>query len=195
MIRLYNSNMESTGGNYLQGIRKLFRYYQSLGDKAIAQVDESHINWVYNQESNSIATIVKHIAGNSLSRWSDFLNSDGEKEWRNRDDEFEDTITSKEDLKILWDKGWQCLYDAIDPLTENDLLRIVYIRNEGHTVMEAINRQLAHLPYHVGQIVFISKMIAGENWQSLSIPKGQSQTFNKDKFVKEKDRKFFADGK
>jgi hypothetical protein len=186
--------MENTGSNYLSSVKKLFRYYKSLGDKAIEQINEEQMHWQYNQESNSIAIIIKHIAGNSLSRWSDFLTTDGEKEWRNRDDEFEETASTKEELIALWDKGWQCIYKAIDPLADDDLMRIVYIRNEGHTVVEAINRQLAHIPYHVGQIVFAAKMIAAQNWSSLSIPKGQSKTFNADKFSNEKQRKFFTKG-
>ncbi|MGZ3753346.1 MAG: DUF1572 family protein [Mucilaginibacter sp.] len=186
--------MESTGNNYLSATLKLFRYYKSLADGAIAQVNDEQIHWQYNPDSNSIASIIKHIAGNSLSRWTDFLTDDGEKHWRNRDDEFEDTISTREELMSLWEKGWECLFDAIDPLTENDLVHIVYIRNEGHTVIEAINRQLAHLPYHIGQIVFIAKMITGEHWKSLSIPKGQSTTFNIGKFSVEKERKFFTKG-
>ena len=186
--------MESTGTNYLSGVGQLFRYYKSLGDKAIAQMNDEQLHWQYNEQSNSIAIIIKHIAGNSLSRWTDFLTADGEKEWRNRDDEFEDNISTKEELIDLWERGWACLNNAIDPLTEDDLLRIIYIRNEGHTVMEAINRQLAHLPYHVGQIVFIAKMISAENWASLSIPKGQSHSFNASKFHAEKGRKFFTEG-
>jgi hypothetical protein len=148
--------MESAGNNYLSSTRKLFRYYKSLGDKAIERVNQEQIHWQYNEQSNSVAVIIKHIAGNSLSRWTDFLNSDGEKESRNRDDEFEDTL-SKDELVELWEKGWQCLFNAIDPLTETDLTRIIYIRNEGHTVTEAINRQLAHIPYHVGQMVLSRK--------------------------------------
>ena len=169
--------MESTGNDYLSSIKKQFRYYQPLGDKAIERVSEEQMHWQYNPESNSIAIIIKHIAGNSISRWSDFLTSDGEKEWRDRDEEFENATTSKAGLVELWNKGWHCLYNAIDPLTEEDLLLIVYIRNESHTVIEAINRQLAHLPYHVGQIVYLAKMVSGENWKSLTIAKGQSKAF------------------
>jgi len=186
--------MENAGSNYLSSVRKQFRYYKSLGDKAIDQVPDEHIHWQYNTESNSIAIIIKHIAGNSLSRWTDFLTTDGEKEWRNRDDEFDDTASTKEELMILWNKGWQCIFDAIDPLTDDDLVRIVYIRSEGHTVIEAINRQLAHIPYHVGQIVFIAKMLTAQNWASLTIPKGQSQAFNAAKFVNEKQTKSIAKG-
>lgn len=183
-----------TTDNYLDSTRKLFRYYKSLGDTVISRVDEQGIHWQYNDDSNSIAVIIKHIAGNSLSRWTDFLNADGEKEWRNRDDEFEDTPMNKQQLTELWERGWQCLLDAIDPLTGADLSRIVYIRNEGHTVLEAINRQLAHLPYHVGQIVFAAKMVSGTKWQSLTIPKGKSGDYNKDKFSADKKQGFFTDG-
>jgi hypothetical protein len=171
--------MESVGDNYLDSSRKQFRYYKTVGDKSIERMTEEQLHWQYNPESNSIAIIARHMAGNSLSRWTDFLTTDGEKDWRNRDDEFEDTITSKEDLIAYWNKGWQCLFDAVDPLTTADLQTTVYIRSEPHTVVEAINRQLAHLAYHVGQITCIAKMIAGDKWVSLTIPKGGSQSFNK----------------
>ena len=184
--------MESSNSNYLKSVKDLFQYYRSLGDKAFVQIDDQDIHWRYNEESNSIAAIVKHISGNSLSRWTDFLTADGEKEWRDRDDEFEDTITSKDDMITLWNKGWECLFDALKGLTEDDLMRTIYIRNEGHTVIEAINRQLAHIPSHVGQIIFVAKMIAGAGWQSPTIPKGQSVAFNKEKFSAEKQNKFFG---
>jgi uncharacterized damage-inducible protein DinB len=170
--------MESNGNNYLSSVKNLFRYYKTLGDRALEKLNEEQIHWQYSQESNSVAIIIKHIAGNSLSRWTDFLTTDGEKPWRDRDQEFEDPHSSKEDLLALWDKGWQCIYNSIDALTEDDLMRTVYIRSEAHTVTEAINRQLAHIPYHVGQIVYIAKMAAAENWNSLTIPKGQSKAFN-----------------
>jgi uncharacterized damage-inducible protein DinB len=178
--------MENTGDNYLASTRKLFRHYKALADKAIAQINEEQLHWQFNPESNSIAIIIQHMAGNSISRWTDFLTSDGEKPSRNRDAEFEETAINKEELLLLWEKGWQCLFDAIEPLTETDLTRIIYIRNEGHTVTEAINRQLAHLAYHTGQIVLLAKMLAGENWRSLTIPKGQSQQFNDSKFSERK---------
>jgi len=170
--------METAAENHLSSIKKQFHYYKSVGDKAIERVNEEQLHWCYNNDSNSIAIIIKHIAGNSISRWTDFLTSDGEKASRNRDDEFEDTAGSKEELIALWNKGWDCLFNAIDPLTSEDLLRIIYIRNEAHTVMEAINRQFAHIPYHIGQIVYIAKMVANDDWQSLTIPKGKSKEFN-----------------
>jgi hypothetical protein len=178
--------MSDIGENYLESTRKLFSYYKSLGDTVIARLNDEQLHWQYNEASNSIAMVVKHIAGNSISRWTDFLITDGEKPWRDRDNEFESTITTKEELILLWNKGWDCLFTAIDSLTQADLLTIVYIRNEIHTVIEAINRQLTHLPYHIGQMVFIAKLILDSDWESLTIPKGQSTTFNNTKFKKEK---------
>ena len=128
-----------------------------------------------------------------LSRWTDFLTTDGEKEWRNRDAEFENNINSKEILIEMWEEGWKCFFNALNLLNAEDLNRIIYIRNEGHTVLEAINRQLAHYPYHVGQMVFIGKMICNEKWISLSIPKGNSSSYNKEKFSKEKHKQHFTD--
>jgi hypothetical protein len=140
--------------------------------------------WKYNGESNSIAIIVKHLSGNMLSRWTDFLNSDGEKTWRDRDSEFENNIKSRQELLESWNAGWDCLFNALNSIKENDWKKEIYIRNERHTVIDAINRQLAHYPYHIGQIVFIGKMVAGSKWRSLSIPKGDSQIFNAEKFAK-----------
>jgi len=174
--------MQNIGENYLLNSKKLFAYYKSLGDKVIERTSDNGLHWQYNAQSNSMAIIIKHVAGNSISRWTDFLTSDGEKPWRNRDNEFEDEHLSKIELIAYWNKGWQCLFDAIDPLTDNDLLKTIYIRGEAHTVIEAINRQLAHLTMHVGQIVFIAKMIAGDDWVSLTIPKGKSKEFNAGKF-------------
>lgn len=176
--------MENTGENYLSSVKKLFTFYKSLADKAISQVTNQQLYWQYNNESNSIAIIMQHIAGNLISRWTAFLNSDGEKASRDRDAEFEKAAATKEELIAIWEKGWQCLFNALNQLTENDLIHIIYIRNEAHTVIEAVNRQLAHLSYHIGQIVFLAKMMAGDNWQSLSIPKGQSKQFNERMFAK-----------
>ncbi|MFN3848250.1 MAG: DUF1572 domain-containing protein [Spirosomataceae bacterium] len=179
--------------NYLESARKQFEYYKMLGDKTFTQLSEEQLFWQFNEESNSIAMIVKHLWGNMLSRWTDFLTSDGEKEWRNREAEFENDMQSREELLTKWKDGWNCLFTAIDTLNEDDLQKIIYIRNQGHSVMEAINRQLAHYPYHVGQIVFIGKMLCDENWTSLSIPKGKSQDFNAEKFSQPKERTHFTD--
>jgi hypothetical protein len=179
--------------DYLESSIKQFEYYKLLGEKAMEQLPEEKLFWRFNSESNSIATIVKHLWGNMLSRWTDFLTSDGEKVWRNRDAEFENDIQTKEELLSKWNEGWQCLLDSLKQLEENDLQKIIYIRNQGHTVMEAINRQLAHYPYHIGQMVYISKMVADNNWKSLTIPKGNSQSFNAEKFSKPKSRGHFTD--
>lgn len=177
---------------YLDSVKKQFEYYKMLGDKTIAQLPDDKLFWQYNDESNSIAIIVNHLSGNMLSRWTDILTTDGEKEWRNRDQEFENRIQNKEELLQKWEKGWNCLFNALIPLKEDDLSTIIYIRNQGHTVLEAINRQLAHYPYHIGQIVFIGKMICNQKWTSLSIPKGNSGAFNAEKFSKEKHTEHFT---
>lgn len=182
-----------TGENYLKSIDRQFRYYKSLGEKAISQVEEQKLFWQFNEDSNSIATIVKHLSGNMLSRWTDFFTTDGEKEWRNRDGEFENDLKTKEEVLALWDKGWNCLFAALEGIKPDDLEKIIYIRNEGHTVMEAINRQLAHYPYHVGQIVYVAKMIKSTDWESLSIPRNKSKDYNAGKFAQEKIQKHFTD--
>ena len=179
--------------SYLESIKKQFLYYKTLGEKAMDQLESEQLFVAVNEDTNSIATIVKHLSGNMLSRWTDFLTSDGEKEWRNRDSEFEETISTKEELLITWNKGWDCFFNAIDSLTPDQLTTIIYIRNEGHTVIEAINRQLAHYPYHIGQMVFYAKMLKQSEWTSLSIPKNKSNSYNADKFAKEKSIKNFTD--
>lgn len=179
--------------SYLESVLKQFQYYKALGDKTFEQLEDEQLFWQANAASNSIAIIVNHIAGNMLSRWTNFLEEDGEKSWRNRDQEFEDVIRTKKELLARWEEGWQCLFAAIEPLTQKDLEREIYIRNMGHTVTEAINRQLAHYPYHIGQIVFIGKLVTGENWKALSIPKGQSKAYNAEKFSKPKRKEHFTD--
>ncbi len=181
------------GSDYLESIKKQFVYYKHLGDKTFAQLEDDKLFWQFNENSNSIATIVKHLWGNMLSRWTDFLTTDGEKDWRDRDAEFENDIKTKEELLYKWVEGWDCFFKAINSLKEEDLDKIIYIRNQGHTVMEAINRQLAHYPYHIGQIVFIGKMICDTDWASLSIPKGNSQAFNAEKFAQPKQKTHFTD--
>lgn len=178
---------------YLSSIQKQFNYYKSLGEKTFSQLTDEQLFWEPNEVNNSIAIIVKHISGNMLSRWTNFLTEDGEKEWRNRDDEFEGTITTREDLLTVWNKGWNCLFEAINPLEMIDLEKEIFIRNMGHSVTEAINRQLAHYSYHIGQIVMLGKLAANQNWKSLSIPKGGSMTYNADKFSKPKRTEHFTD--
>lgn len=179
--------------SYLTSAIKQFEYYKSLGDKTIDSLTFEELQKEFVSDSNSISIIVKHIVGNMLSRWTNFLTEDGEKTWRHRDQEFVDTYSTKADIIENWETGWACLFDAIKPLNESDLERIIYIRNQGHTVVEAINRQLTHYSYHVGQIVFLGKLLKGEHWQSLSIPKGDSSKYNQDKFSKAKGRRHFTD--
>lgn len=164
--------------DYITSVKKQFSQYRILGEKAMEQVPEEMMDWQYNPESNSIATLVKHMAGNMLSRFTDFLTSDGEKEWRNRDAEFENEKRSRDQLITLWNEGWNCLFDTLNALTPEDLSKTIRIRNENHTVVEAINRQLTHYASHVGQILFISKMICGSRWKSPSISRGASREFN-----------------
>ena len=179
--------------SFLKSSLLQFRYYKELGEKTIEQVPDIKLSFQINNETNSINTIVKHLSGNMISRWTDFLNSDGEKEFRNRDDEFNDTIESKKELMEIWEQGWNVLFDTLEGLSFQDLEKIIYIRNEGHTVIESINRQLCHYSYRVGQIVMIGKIICGDKWNSLSIPKGESQSFNLNKFSKDKDRRHFLE--
>lgn len=178
--------------NYLESVIKQFEYYKLLGDQTFAQLTEEKLFWSYNEDSNSIAVIVKHLWGNMMSRWTDFLSTDGEKEWRNRDAEFENDFTSREQILEHWNEGWKTLLDTLRSLRDADLESSIYIRNQEHTVLEAINRQLAHYPYHVGQIVYIGKQ-AADQWRSLSIPKGNSAQFNSEKFAQPKHREHFTD--
>ncbi|WP_452228383.1 DUF1572 family protein [Lacinutrix sp. MEBiC02404] len=182
--------MEST---YLSSTIKQFVYYKSLGDKILNQLSFQELQWQPNAASNSVSIIAKHVIGNMVSRWTNFLTEDGEKEWRKRDEEFIETYTTKEALLASWETGWSCLFKAITALKEEDQERVIYIRNQGHTVTEAINRQLAHYSYHIGQMVFIGKFIKGAAWQSLSISIGNSATYNQEKFAKEKEKIHFTD--
>ena len=167
--------------------------YKQLGEKAIAQIDDKELNWQANDDSNSIVTIVKHMWGNMLSRWTDFLTTDGEKPWRQRDAEFENEGMDRSSIMKKWDEGWQCVFNALNSITDDDLEKTIYIRNEGHSVLEAINRQIAHYSYHVGQIVYISKLRSSKEWHSLSIPRNKSNEYNAGKFSQEKQQKHFTD--
>ncbi|NIG53980.1 DUF1572 family protein [Chitinophaga sp. Cy-1792] len=169
----------SIGTIYLDSVQKRFQTHKVLGDKTLARLNDKQLHWQPEGEPNSIAMIIKHLHGNMLSRWTDFLTTDGEKPGRHRDAEFEDDNLSKDELLALWEAGWKCLLDTLASLTEADLEKTVYIRQEPHSVIDAINRQLAHVPYHVGQIVWIGKALLQDQWESLSIPKGKSDDFNK----------------
>ena len=165
--------------SYLKESISLFRYYKRLGEGAIAQCPDEGLLRTFDGENNSIATVVKHMAGNMRSRWTDFLTSDGEKPERNRDAEFEDPPKTRTEVLDLWDAGWKCLFEALEGLSDASMTETITIRGEAHSVMQAINRQLAHYPQHVGQIVLLAKHYAGEQWQTLSVPRNRSAEFNR----------------
>ncbi|MFG6117867.1 DUF1572 family protein [Thalassobacillus sp. B23F22_16] len=175
------------GNEYLRVVIERFDSLRNLGVKTIHQLSEEDIHWNYNDDSNSIAIIVKHLSGNMVSRWTDFLTTDGEKPSRKRDEEFLDDITSKNELLKLWDAGWDALFTALKSLNEQDLIRRITIRGESHLVLEAIERQMAHYAYHIGQMVYIGKQLKGDDWQSLSIPKGKSEEYLKHMQEKHKE--------
>jgi uncharacterized protein DUF1572 len=166
--------------SYLKDSISLFRYYKKLGENAMAQCPEADLFATLDQESNSVAIIVKHLAGNMRSRWSDFLSSDGEKPDRNRDSEFEEPPKTRAEVLALWDAGWKICLDSLESLSAADLNKTVMIRAEPHSVMQAINRQLAHYPMHIGQIVFLAKHFGCDNWKSLTVPRKASAQFTAD---------------
>lgn len=182
--------MNNLGEEYLSTVIRRVKYYKDLGEKTFAQLEEKDLHWQPSSESNSIAVIIQHVSGNMLSRWTNFLTEDGEKEWRQRDDEFEIHSYSKHQLIDLWDKGWKCFLDTLESLTADDLLKTIYIRQETMTAIDAINRQLAHYPYHIGQILYIGRLIKNENWKNLSIPKGHSQQYNQSEGIKDPAKKW-----
>lgn len=159
---------------FLDSVVKRLLGYKVLAEKTFEQLSEADMHYAPNETSNSVAIIIRHMAGNMLSRWTDFLTTDGEKDWRNRDSEFEDPQQTKAELLAFWEKGWQCCLQAIQGLEEADLEKIITIRQEPLSVIDAINRQLAHYPYHVGQIIYIGKILKDQDWKNLSMPKKQS---------------------
>ena len=163
---------------FLQSAIKKFRFQKQLGEKSFAQLDEKELFFKPSKESNSIAVIVQHMSGNMLSRWTNFLTEDGEKSWRDRDKEFEEVLTTKEEILNAWDKGWQCVLNTLESLQPGDMTKSITIRSESMPVVDAIVRQLDHYGYHIGQIVYIGRLIKDEGWQSLSIPKNKSKDFN-----------------
>jgi hypothetical protein len=164
--------------SYLEDSLALFRYYKALAERAMEQVTDEQLFAAIDEEANSIALIVKHMAGNMKSRWTDFLTTDGEKPDRNRDSEFVDPPATRKALLNLWEDGWATVFGALEPLSDEDLGRTVMIRGEAHSVMQAVNRQVAHYAHHVGQIVFLAKHLAHHRWQSLSVPRNRSADFN-----------------
>ncbi|MGB5553602.1 MAG: DUF1572 family protein [Flavobacteriaceae bacterium] len=167
---------------FIQSIRFELLKYKQYGEKTFAQLDEQELQWKRNKTDNSIAIIVKHMVGNMLSRFTNFLSEDGEKPWRNRDSEFQEPYTDMKDMMAAWQKGWACVLDALEMISKENFTAVIKIRNEEHTLPGALHRQLAHYACHVGQIILLGKMIKGDDWQSLSIPKGQSEAFNRLKF-------------
>jgi len=165
--------------SYIDDSHALLGHYKKLAERAIEQVTDEQLFAVLDEESNSIAVIVKHMAGNMRSRWTDFLTTDGEKASRNRDVEFVDPPSTRATLLGEWESGWACVFRTLEALTDSDLTRKVTIRGESHSAMQAINRQLAHYPYHVGQIVLLAKHFAYERWVSLSVPRNKSDEFNR----------------
>ncbi|PAQ15747.1 hypothetical protein CD798_05275 [Bacillaceae bacterium SAOS 7] len=178
----------SVGQEYLRVVQERFKSVKDLGDKTISQLTEDDIHWAFNTESNSVAVIVKHLSGNMVSRWSNFLSSDGEKPDRNREQEFKDDISSKQELITVWEKGWTILFETISDLGEEDLLKNIFIRGQSHTVLEAIERQMAHYSYHIGQVVYIGKQLKDESWESLSIPKGKSEEYLRQMLKKQQSK-------
>jgi len=172
-------NHQSLAQHYLDDALRTFRDYKTLAERAFAQISDEDFFKTIDEESNSIAVNIKHMAGNMLSRWTDFLTTDGEKPERDRDIEFVMLPgTTRDDMIAYWEKGWQCVFDAVEPLGPDDLMRTVTIRGQDHTVIQAINRQLAHYAYHTGQIVFLAKHFKSSDWQSLSVPRNRSAEFN-----------------
>jgi len=179
--------------NYINSAKQQFLYYKMLGDKTMAQLGDEELLWQYNDASNSIAIMVKHLWGNMMSRWTDFLTTDGEKDFRKRDEEFESDLKTRAEIIAKWEEGWACLFEALDSINEENFDTTIYIRNQGHSIPEAINRQMMHYAYHVGQMVYLGRMLRGDNWQSLSIPKGDSKVYNAEKFAQEKGKRHFTD--
>jgi len=179
--------------NYLNSTKKQFEYYKILGEKTFSQLQEKDLFWQQNEQSNSIAIIVNHLWGNMQSRWTDFLTSDGEKDWRNRDLEFENVIHTKKQLLQKWNEGWQTLFEALNSINQENFDSEIFIRKQSHTIVEAVNRQMMHYAYHIGQIVFIGRMIKADEWESLSIAKGKSKEFNSNKMQQGKHKGFFTD--
>jgi len=170
--------MDTIAASFLQTAIKRFYACKDLADKTFAQLQPADFFWQPNESSNSLAIIIQHMSGNMISRWTNFLTEDGEKPWRSRDKEFTLQFTEENALLQAWEQGWRCLFDALSALTEDDLLKTIYIRTEGQSVIDAIHRQLAHYGYHVGQIVYLGRLIKNESWQTLSIAKGQSEAYN-----------------
>lgn len=175
----------------LNGSVRLFKYYKMMTEKTVNQLTKEELHQIPSAELNSVAVLMKHISGNMTSRWTNFRTEDGEKSWRNRDEEFNDDIEYRKELIEHWEKGWVVLFDSLNSIENDEINDIVYIRNEGHTILEAVERHLAHVAYHTGQIVMLGKWMRGENWEILTIPKGKTEEFNQEKFSQSKTCGFY----
>jgi hypothetical protein len=175
---------------YLQSVIRRFKYYKDLGDKTFEQLNDWDFQYQPNEESNSISIIIRHMVGNMMSRWTNFLSEDGEKKWRDRDNEFEAQDMTKQQLVEYWQKGWDCLFETLEGLKKKDLKKTIQIRGESLDVVDAINRQLAHYPYHIGQIIHIAKTIKGKKFLNLSIPKAGSKEYNSSPGTKDPSKNF-----
>lgn len=178
------TDLKAVGNAIIEGTIASFKSNRSWADKAIAHLSDEKLRVALDPNTNSIAVIMKHVAGNLVSRWTDFLTTDGEKPWRNRDDEFVDTFNSREELIACWDSGWRKLIDVLSSLSPEDLAKTVTIRGEPHSVPLAIQRSLAHTSYHVGQIILIARILAGDQWTTITIPRGASAKFNQESWRK-----------
>ena len=179
--------------DYLTTAKRDFQYYKTLGEKTFSQLEEKDCFWQFDSESNSIVVIVNHLYGNMKSRWTDFLSSDGEKQWRKRDLEFKNQLKTKAEVLNRWEQGWDCVFKSLDSINEDNFNTKIYIRSQEHSVIQAINRQLTHYAYHVGQVVYIGRLIKGSKWKYLSIPEGKSDDFNQEKFLRGKHQGQFTD--
>lgn len=184
--------MESTSAA-LDGSLRLYKYYKMLTEKTIIQLTDEELHHAPSNGLNSVAVLMKHTSGNMISRWTNFRTEDGEKPWRNRDEEFNDDLESRKEMLEYWEEGWNILFDSLNSVGDDEINDIIYIRNEGHTILEAVERHLAHIAYHTGQIVMLAKWMRGESWETLTIPKGETERFNQQKFNKPKTRGFYKD--
>ena len=177
----------------LQGIHRLYRYNKQLTEKSVNQLENMQVHEYVLGSDHSIAVLMKHMSGCLTSLWTNFRTEDGEKPWRKRENEFIDDFDSHSDLIAHWEKGWRILFEAVESISDNELDDIIYIRNEGHTIQEALERSLSHMAYHTGQIVLLAKLLKGEEWSSLSIPKGKTEEYNRKLFESEKSIGFYKD--
>ncbi len=177
----------------LNGSIRLFKYYKMLSEKTIAQLTDEELHQTLSDELNSVSVLMKHLSGNMISRWTNFRTEDGEKQWRMRENEFIDDLKTRAELLEYWERGWEILFDSLNSVKDEEINDIIYIRNEGHTILEAVERHLAHVAYHTGQIVMLARWMRGKSWETLTIPKGKTEEFNQEKFSQKKSKGFYKD--